>query len=135
MQNSDGLEGSWRFLNRVYQMVEKRYSTTAGVDIPSATDEDSTLERERNSAIKKVTQSFEEGYKFNTAISHLMVLANAIDKYKPSVNVLTQNLLNQAIETRVLLLAPFAPHVCEEMWRQMMGKSGCHYRADSVAYL
>ena len=70
-----------------------------------------------------MTQSFEEGYKFNTAISHLMVLANAIDKYKidPS-NLAKQNLLNQAIETLVLLLAPFAPHVAEEMW-QMMGKT------------
>ena len=45
-------------------------------------DLDRDLERERNNAIKRVTQSFEEGYKFNTAISHMMVLANAIDKYK-----------------------------------------------------
>ena len=44
------------------------------------------LERERNNAIKRVTQSFEEGYKFNTAISHLMVLANAIDKFKVDAN-------------------------------------------------
>ena len=72
-----------------------------------------TLERERNNAIKRVTQSFEEGYKFNTAISHLMVLANAIDKYKiDASNLAKQILLNQAIETLVLLLAPFAPHVC-----------------------
>jgi len=110
--NSDGLEGAWRFLNRVYQMVEKRYD---GNVLPPANDEAyQTLERERNKAIKSVTQSFEEGYKFNTAISHMMVLANAIDKYSHNANV--------AIETLVLLLAPFAPHVAEEMW-QMMGKS------------
>ncbi len=131
--NSDGLEGSWRFLNRVYQMVEKRYSTTvipAQGGIHNQNDADNTLERERNAAIKRVTQSFEEGYKFNTAISHLMVLANAIDKYsnighsRESGNPDTsqQTLLNQSIETLVLLLAPFAPHVAEEMW-QMMGKS------------
>ena len=141
--NSDGLEGAWRFLNRVYQMVEKRYvrgsfssnviaNSSSGVIARSEAtkqslnrdDTDSTLERERNGAIKKVTQSFEEGYKFNTAISHLMVLANAIDKYpyaqsdEPSRRLL----LNGAIETLVLLLAPFAPHVAEEMW-QMMGQS------------
>jgi leucyl-tRNA synthetase len=127
--NSDGLEGAWRFLNRVYQMVEKRYSTDNAIASASnqsfnRDDNDVTLERERNSAVKRVTQSFEEGYKFNTAISYLMVLANAIDKYKVESEGLTkQNLLNQAIETLVLLLAPFAPHVCEEMWRQMMGKS------------
>jgi leucyl-tRNA synthetase len=137
--NDSGLEGSWRFLNRVYQMVEKRYMSEGVVFSPKPFDEaDGVLERERNNAVKRVTQSFEEGYKFNTAISHLMVLANAIDKFWSSCPTLTvirhsresgnpdtskQQLLNQAIETLVLLLAPFAPHVAEEMWRQMMGKS------------
>ena len=124
--NSDGLEGAWRFLNRVYQMVEKRYCVIARSEATKQSfkqdDPDATLERERNNAIKRVTQSFEEGYKFNTAISDMMVLANAIDKYKidPGESA-KQRLLNQAIETLVLLLAPFVPHVAEEMW-QMMGK-------------
>jgi leucyl-tRNA synthetase len=109
--NSDGLEGAWKFLNRVYQMVEKRYSKT-----PAAA-EDQTLERERHNAIKKVSQNFEEGLKFNTAVSHMMVLANAIDKSKAE----SSTVLNQAIETLVLLLAPFTPHLSEELW-QMMGK-------------
>jgi len=122
--NSDGLEGAWRFLNRVYQMVEKRYQSSVVANaVAKASDEsDSTLERERNKAIKLVTQSFDEGLKFNTAISHMMVLANAIDKYKiGDADPAKQKLLNRAIETLVLLLAPFAPHVAEEMW-QMMGK-------------
>jgi len=120
--NSDGLEGAWRFLNRVYQMVEKRHSKSDTLKGFHSDDADTTLERERNNAVKRVTQSFEEGYKFNTAISHLMVLANAIDKYKiDSPDLGKQHLLNQAIETLVLLLAPFSPHVAEEMW-QMMGK-------------
>ena len=139
--NDSGLEGLWKFLNRIYQMVEKRYVTTGsslsviakndpqtsgtGATKQSQQDEvDATLERERNNAIKRVTQSFEEGYKFNTAISHMMVLANAIDKYPyaQSDDPSRRCLLNQSIETLVLLLAPFAPHVAEEMW-QMMGKS------------
>ncbi len=110
--NSDGLEGSWKFLNRIYQMVEKRYSKSLASE-----GKDQTLERERNAAIKRITQNFDEGLKFNTAISHIMVLANAIDKYKQE----STTALNQAIETLVLLLAPFAPHLCEELW-QMMGK-------------
>lgn len=110
--NSDGLEGAWKFLNRIYQMVERRY-----VREPKKT-EDKDLERERHSAIKKITQNFEEGLKFNTAISHLMVLANAIDKHKEESNTA----LNTAIETLVLLLTPFAPHLTEELW-QMMAKT------------
>ncbi len=110
--NSDGLEGAWKFLNRIYQMIEKRYVKTPAID-----GGDQTLERERNSAIKKITQNFEEGLKFNTAISHMMVLANAIDRYKQE----STKSLNQAIETLVLLLAPFTPHLSEELW-QMMGK-------------
>ncbi len=113
--NSDGLEGSWRFLNRVYQMVEKRY-----VKDVKEEGKDQVLERARHSAIKQITQSFEEGYKFNTAISQMMILANAIDKYKPE----STSTLNQAIETLVLLLGPFAPHMCEELWQMMSARGG-----------
>jgi leucyl-tRNA synthetase len=129
--NDSGLEGSWKFLNRIYRMVEDRYRKGFEAEVVTIKDsEDQKLELERNKAIKLVTQSFEEGYKFNTAISHLMVLANAIDKFIVSFpnalignpNTSKQQLLNQAVETLVLLLSPFAPHVAEEMW-QMMGKS------------
>jgi len=120
--NDSGLEGSWRFLNRVYKMVEGYYQTRT--DFRAPPDETSKiLERECNLAIKRVTQCFEEGYKFNTAISHMMVLANAIDKYLAISNEMEDSLSDKAIETLVLLLSPFAPHICEEMWK-MMGKPG-----------
>jgi leucyl-tRNA synthetase len=128
--NDSGLEGLWKFLNRVYRMVEDKFYRGHETAIADAKDPDNQeLELERHKAIKLVTQSFEEGYKFNTAISHMMVLANAIDNYDyaKSDDVARRSLLNQAIETLVLLLAPFAPHVAEEMW-QMMGKND-----DSVA--
>ncbi|MDO8675035.1 MAG: leucine--tRNA ligase [Candidatus Omnitrophota bacterium] len=119
--NSDGLEGAWRFLNRVYQMVEKRYQRTdaayAFKDLPDAQRD---LERERHRTIKKVGQALEEDFKFNTALSQMMILANAIDKHK-SAALQSGAVVDQSIETLVLLLAPIAPHVCEEMW-QMMGK-------------
>ena len=130
--NDSGLEGLWKFLNRVYRMVEDKYSKDFQAEVVTINDsEDQKLELERNKAIKLVTQSFEEGYKFNTAISHMMVLANAIDKYHQSILEFDETLiiplskhvlLNKSIETLVLLLAPFTPHVAEEMW-QMMGKS------------
>ena len=127
--NADGLEGSWRFLNRIWLMVEQRYkNVNATIDPKTFDATDKDLERERNAAIKKVTQSFDEGFKFNTAISHMMVLANAIDKFKFESNNAPhkQHILNNAVETLVILLAPFAPHLCEELW-QKMG------RRDSIA--
>jgi len=121
--NSEGLEGNWRFLNRIFLMVENRYKKDVVFhDVLDVQDEE--LERVRNTAIKKVTQAFEEGYKFNTAISQIMILANSIDKYQANNSryPIKDFLLSRAIETVVLLLAPFTPHIAEEMW-QMMGKS------------
>jgi leucyl-tRNA synthetase len=129
--NDSGLEGSWRFLNRVYRMVEDRYvigvhsnSVEKIIHIPNRDEIFRALERERNNAIKRVTQCFEEGYKFNTAISHLMVLTNAIEKFPDVMKFDPEGrlLLHKSLETLVLLLAPFTPHVAEEMW-QMMGKT------------
>ena len=120
--NPAGLEGNWRFLNRVWNTVEARYvkgsAATGTLDA-----EDKKLELERHAAVKKVTESMDGGFKFNTAISAVMVLMNAVDKYQvPAGNAGKQALLNKAIETAVLLLAPFVPHVAEELW-QMMGKA------------
>ncbi len=116
--NDKAMEGSYKFLDRVYRLVEDRYDVqvkSANVDLQEA--ENKKLEFERNKAIKSVQQSIDQGFKFNTAISHIMVLSNAVNRYPHANNVL----LNQALETLVLLLSPFAPHMCEDLW-QKMGK-------------
>ncbi len=120
--NPSGLEGNWRFINRVWHAVEARY--VKGAAAADALDaQDKKLEFERHGAVKKVTESMEGGFKFNTAISGVMVLMNAVDKYKVEAgNAHQRGLLNRAIETAVLLLGPFIPHAAEELW-QMMGKS------------
>ncbi len=121
--NPAGLEGNWRFLNRVWNTVEARYVVGAGPCAGPMDAEDKKLELERNAAVKKVSESMDGGFKFNTAISAVMVLMNAVDKYQVAQgNLAKQGSLNKAIETAVLLLAPFVPHVAEEMW-QAMGKT------------
>jgi leucyl-tRNA synthetase len=119
--NPSGLEGSWRFINRVWSAAEYRY--TRGAKVEGEMDAvDKKLEYERNAAIKKVTDSMEGGFKFNTAISGVMVLMNAVDRYQPDpADARKAAILDRAIETAVLLMAPFIPHAAEEMW-QMMGK-------------
>lgn len=128
--NPAGLEGNWRFINRVWCAVENRYKVAATADNSGLDAEDKKLELERNQAIKRVTESMEGGFKFNTAISAVMVLMNALDKYQADgSNTRKVFLANQALETAVILLAPFIPHAAEELWR-LMGKTDV-----SVAYV
>ncbi len=119
--NDHAVDGSWKFLNRVDHLVEKRYVPAPGSSRAEEMDrQDKELERERHAAIKKVTEDMSEGYKFNTAISGIMILVNAIDAYQtPKGSTAKQRILNKAIETVILLLSPFTPHLCEELWQKM----------------
>ena len=121
--NDSAIEGSWRFLWRVWNFTGSEYQKSAGA--PAALDDrDKELERERHLTIKKFTDDVDKGFKFNTAISSIMVLLNKAEQYakekkaKGSVNA---GVLNQAIETIVLLLSPITPFMAEELW-QAMGK-------------
>ena len=136
--NDSAVEGSWKFLNRLWNLVEYRYKAVSqnaqGLD-----SIDQELERLRHLTIKKVTDDF-ESYKFNTAISTIMILTNAIDKFQiPDGHQVKQGVLNRAIETLVVLLAPVAPHLCEELWQKIhKGKLSIvktawpHYDASSL---
>ncbi|MFA6379092.1 MAG: class I tRNA ligase family protein, partial [Candidatus Omnitrophota bacterium] len=120
--NDNAIDGSWRFLLRVWTIVEGEYALKAA---PSPLDDvDKALERERHMAIKKFTENIEKGFKFNTAISSAMILLNKAEQYvkerKPAASV-NQLILNNTLETLVLLLSAITPHTCEELW-QRMGK-------------
>lgn len=123
--NDKAIDGAWRFLNRIWLTVEKCFKPADEKLGPGQFDsQDKTLERERHAAIKRVTEDITHGFKFNTAISGIMVLMNAIDDYKFKDNIPhKQFLLNQALRTVILLLAPFTPHFCEELW-QIIGEKG-----------
>ena len=123
-------------MNRVWNLVENRFQFPA-TGSRELNPQDKELERERNAAIKKVTGDMDEGFKFNTAISGIMILVNAIEKYgsahsdenKPNAHV-----LNEAIKTVVLLLAPIVPHLCEEMWQTISPKDKTIARAAWPVY-
>lgn len=122
--NDNAIEGSWRFLNRVWQIVENGYSKADDSAANQLLDEDDkSLERERNLAIKKVTEDISDGFKFNTAISSIMVLMNKLEKYKfEKANSRKQAIFNRGLKTVILLLSPFTPHLCEELWQKIGGK-------------
>ncbi len=121
--SNGAVDGSWKFLNSIWNLAEQRFAPAAdNISAANFDQEDKDLERERNAAIKKVTEDISQGYKFNTAVSTLMILMNAIDKYKVITgNTTKQALLNRAIRTVIVLLAPFTPHICEELWEKTGG--------------
>lgn len=117
-----GVEGSYRFLNRVYRLVQEYVNEIRGdfrgsetITIQSA--EDKALNFQLNATVKKVTEDAGGRFSFNTAISSIMELVNALYKYKQSeVNV---PLMNDAIEKLILILNPFVPHITEELWNDL----------------
>ena len=88
-------------------------------DIPpvyaAQTKDDKQLDYILNNTIKRVTDDIGKRFNFNTAISAVMELVNELYRYKELEDV-NMGLLRYAAETAVLLLSPFVPHICEEMW-------------------
>ncbi|PWL94688.1 MAG: leucine--tRNA ligase [Clostridiales bacterium] len=115
-----GVEGSYRFLNRVYRMVYEIKSKYP--DVPQAfevkTAADKSLNYILNYTIKKVSEDVGGRFNFNTAISSLMELVNEMYKYKErdDANI---GLLGKATRDLILMLSPFVPHICEEMWEHI----------------
>ncbi|MBZ0167498.1 MAG: class I tRNA ligase family protein, partial [Candidatus Omnitrophica bacterium] len=127
--NDQAIDGAWKFLGRVWALVEKRYQPTEEFMNPRNFDKaDKDIHRELNAAVKKVGEDI-QNYKFNTAISCLMILMNNVDKYRVgSGQEQKQALLNHIIQTVVQLLVPFAPHMCEELWEKL-GNTACAARS------
>ena len=103
------VEGQQRFLNRVWRLVTS-FAETKQNGISKKVDKN--LRRAIHIAIKEVSEDFDGGYQLNTAISEMMKLSNALQdaEDKSSATFL------EGVETLLTLLAPFAPHIAEELW-------------------
>lgn len=108
--STKSIEGSYRFLQKMYRLVEEGEIT----DAPPATD----LNRLLHKSIKKVTEDI-ENFAFNTAISQMMILANEVMKEKKRSREL--------LEKFALILSPFAPHLGEELWAMLGHKDSLVY--------
>jgi len=122
-----GVEGSYRFLNRVYRLVYELAEETKGIPCvyTATTKDDKQLAYILNNTVKRVSDDIGNRFNFNTAISALMELVNEIYRYKELEDV-NMGLLRDATEKLVLMLSPFAPHICEEMW-EGLGKDTSVY--------
>jgi len=118
--SDQGVEGSWRFINRVYRIVHK-YADKIKDQRQQTKKEDNSLYAMIHKTIKRVTEDIESEFHFNTAIAAIMELVNEIYKYEVRDDEETIGVLKEALETLVVLLSPLVPHLAEELW-QVLGK-------------
>ena len=150
-----GVEGSARFLGRFWRMVasaqtvirqaQQRLPAAVGAPAPAAAPRAGAgggaaarrpelrvaakaLRRQVHSILQRVTQDLHERFAFNTAISGLMEMTNAIYEYRDAVPAEQQNplVLAECVEKAVLVIAPFAPHMAEELWEDLGHTGSIH---------
>jgi leucyl-tRNA synthetase len=114
-----GVEGAWRFLNRVWRLVHevKRHPR------PAVVDGEAELRQKTHATIKKITDDVGVGdasrFQFNTAIAAIMELVNATNAAKSLQAGAPSGAVWEAVEAIVRLLAPFAPHIADELWERL----------------
>ena len=117
------VEGQYRFLNRVWRAVTEFSQSESATNLQTIdtiqqsklSKEDKALRRATHTAIKEITEDIEGDYQFNTAISELMKLSNALNDTKDKSTVA----FAEGIRSLILLIAPFAPHIADELWSQV----------------
>jgi leucyl-tRNA synthetase len=120
-----GLEGSYRWLFRVWQIAQQWRETAlaaAPLAPASLTADDRAMRRKTHDTIRRVTLDVDVRQQFNTAISAMMELVNDLYAYtrKQEANLSPQSgaVAREAVESLIVMLSPFAPHAAEELWEQ-----------------
>jgi len=129
--SEQGIEGSARFVNRLYRLVDKHAARLRGVtldwnartDFSTATSKEKLLVRKVNQTLKRVTNDFEARWHFNTSVALIMELVNELSAQEPLDQEVAPAILKRVLAVLVLMLAPMTPHISEEMW-EMLGSSG-----------
>ncbi len=132
--NDHGVEGGSRFLNRIWRFVLAHLDEIRVVDLGGSekarvasrpsTDAGKAFRRVIHETIARVTADIERDFHFNTAVSAIMELVNALYAFEQaSLDGMSRSarsaLMREGVETVLLLLAPFCPHVAEELWAQI----------------
>ena len=116
------VEGQYRFLNRVWTLITNFNPDSVKEASGDLNKAEKDLRRAIHTAIKEITEDLTGDYQFNTAVSELMKLSNALKDAKCK----TFPVYQEGIETLVLLLAPFAPHIAEELWSSLGHTQSVH---------
>ncbi|WP_064581289.1 leucine--tRNA ligase [Streptobacillus moniliformis] len=142
--NANGVVGAYRFINRIYLMVQECLDILiedySEIDLSKRSKEDENLQRKTHQTIKRVTDSMEDNFHFNTAIAGSMELINELTTYKQ--NVLDVNnkssesnkVFKESMISLILMMSPFAPHLAEEIW-QLCKMDGYIFNASWPTYI
>jgi leucyl-tRNA synthetase len=131
--SEESIEGSWRFLNKVYRLIERHSASLrsvvvtqhpAPVSAGSPTPTEKSLLRATHQTLKRVTSDFESRWHFNSAIALIMTLYNEISAAEPLEQSLRPEVRKEIFELLTLMLAPMTPHLAEELWEMLGHQDG-----------
>ncbi|MGA9885367.1 MAG: leucine--tRNA ligase [Candidatus Acidiferrales bacterium] len=136
--NEQGIEGSARFLNRIFRLIDKygpqlKTASSAGAEDVGSTVKEKLLVRRLHQTLKRVTEDFETRWHFNTSIALIMELVNDLAAQEPLDRDVAPSVLKSVLDGLVLMLSPMAPHIAEELW-EMLGHTDGVYRQKWPAY-
>ncbi|MFQ5722984.1 MAG: leucine--tRNA ligase [Terriglobia bacterium] len=127
--NQAGVEGCYRFLQRLYRLVSKHgprlreVSASASANPGRAPEElnvdERDLLRKAHQTARRVTTDFETRWHFNTSIAAIMELVNELYVLEPLEETVSPSVVKEALTMAVLLTSPYAPHLAEELWEQL----------------
>jgi leucyl-tRNA synthetase len=130
--SEQGIEGSARFLNRIYRLVERHAARLPAepvdldqpVEMVKATPKEKNLIRKTHQTLKRVTNDFESRWHFNTSVALIMELVNELTAQEPLDQDISPLILKRVLSTLILMLSPMTPHIAEELWQKLGNSTG-----------
>ena len=118
--SDSAVEGSFRFIRRLWRQVKEHVDggLISGYTVDQLSSEDKALRRQVHETLNKVNDDYGRRLTFNTAIAANMELLNSVSKFKAETDA-SRALLQEALESIVLMLSPIIPHVCDQMWQAL----------------
>lgn len=128
--NENGLAGAYRFLTKIWRLVmeHKENMEFGEINLTAVSREDKALIIKLNQTIKKVTESIENDYHFNTSIAATMELINETQDFKTNIieagksTSESKKIFGEVVRNIILMLSPFTPHFCDDLWEEMGNK-------------
>ncbi len=124
---SEGVDGAHRFLNRIWGLVLQHKGLTVPSQIIYKSAFARSIRRVTHKTIKKVTEDISNRFRFNTAIAAIMEMSNELAKFSTQDVSLDKDLraaMKEAVDSLVILMSPFVPHISEELWEALGNENG-----------